>query len=70
MPGQHGGQTAAATADDQHAAGLFLREQPEQGVNIGRQAYAEPVGKTVMVMSLPIGQTAAAIVLDNRDLGG
>ena len=46
----------------------FWQQKPEQGMDISRQAHAEAIGHAVVVARLPIGQAAAAIVLDHGDL--
>lgn len=64
---QHGGQGAAGTADHQNVAGPLLQNQAEQGMNIFGQADAKAVGDTLVILSLPIGDSARAVVLGEND---
>lgn len=67
---QHGGQGAAGTADHQDMAGPPLQDQAEQGVDIFGQADAKTVGDALVILGLPIGNTARAVVLGQNDFGG
>jgi hypothetical protein len=60
---QHGGQGAAGTADHQDMAGPLLDDQTEQGMDIFRQADTKTVGDALVILGLPIGNTARAVVL-------
>ncbi len=51
-------------------AGPPLQHQTEQGVDIFRQADAKPVRDALVILGLPIGNAARAVVLGQNDFGG
>jgi hypothetical protein len=69
-PGEHGGQGSAGAADHQDVTGMFLQHQPEQGMDIFGEADTMAVSDALMVLCLPIGNSARAIVLGQYDFGG
>ena len=70
LAGEHGGQGAARTAYHQHMPRTLLQHQAEQGVDIFRQTDAKSVGDALVILRLPIGNTARAVVLGKDDFGG
>ena len=48
----------------------LLQQQAEQGMDIFGQTDAKTVGDALMILSLPIGNTARAVVLGQNDFGG
>jgi hypothetical protein len=69
-PGEHGGQGAARAPDHQDMARPLLLNQTEQGMDIFRQADAKAVGDALVILGLPIGNSARAVVLGQNDFGG
>jgi hypothetical protein len=47
----------------------LLEQQAEQGMNIFGQAHAKAVGDALVILRLPIGNPARAVVLRQDDFG-
>lgn len=68
--GQHGGQGTARTSDHQDVTRALLQHQAEQGMDILGQADAKTIGDALVILRLPIGNPARAVVLGQNDFGG